>query len=150
MSSTSPVSSSKVTRSPIRIGCVIASRIPAIAVGERLAGGEADHEAEHRRRGEDAGGDARCASGNLAAAIATPIRTITTKTSRRTSRRRVWVAGESSPRVTTSPTLRAASRDDAVDDLARPRTRPRRPHRRRSSRLVVDCRCVEIGVRHGV
>ena len=31
MSSTSPVSSSKVTRSPIRIGWVIASRIPAIA-----------------------------------------------------------------------------------------------------------------------
>ena len=45
-----------------------------------------------------------CASGNLAAATPTPIRTITTNTSLRISRRRVWFAGESSPRVTTSPT----------------------------------------------
>ena len=44
-------------------------------------------------------------AGKFEAAIAVPISRISAETSRRTSRRRVCVAGESSPLVTISPTL---------------------------------------------
>ena len=50
---------------------------------------------------------------------------IPAKTSRRTSRSRVFVAGDSSPRATSSPTLRAALRDQPGPRSARSRSRPR-------------------------
>ena len=45
------------------------------------------------------------ASGIFRAAMNTPISTIPRKTSRRMRRRRVWADGDSSPRVTSSPTF---------------------------------------------
>ena len=61
--------------------------------------------------------------------------------SRRIRRRRVCVAGESSPRVTSSPTRAPRFAISAVHELGDRRTRPRsRPRRRSSPRSLQLCR----------
>ena len=75
MSSTSPVSSSNVTRSPIRIGCVIASRTPAMPFASvwRAAKPTTRPSTAEEARIPLATLDS---SGKFDAATATPIRTI--------------------------------------------------------------------------
>src|SRR4051794_38296204 len=99
MSSTSPVDSSKVTRSPMRIGWVIASRIPAIPFASVW---RAAKPTTRPSTAEEASSPVarRLTDGNCASASATPSRMIVAKISRRTSRRRVTATGESSPAPT--------------------------------------------------
>src|SRR5215210_2817304 len=104
MSSTTPVCSSKVTRSPMRIGWVMASRIPAIALASvwRAAKPTTRPSTADEARIPVA---TRFTDGNCASASATPSRMITAKISRRTSLRRVAAIGESSPFLSASPIL---------------------------------------------
>ena len=96
MSSTTPVSPSKVTRSPIRIGCEIASRIPAIPLASvwRAAKPTTMPSTADEARTPVA---VRLTASNWLSASITPISTIDTVIRRRTSRSRVVATGDSGP-----------------------------------------------------
>ena len=117
MSSTSPVSSSKVTRSPIRIGWVMASRMPAMALASVWRA------AKPTTRPSTAD-EARMAlatlesSSKFEAATAAPISRIAALTSRRTRRRRVCDRRELAARHELAHPG-AALGDQPVDHLAR-------------------------------
>ena len=99
----------------MRIGCVIASRIPAIAFASvwRAAKPTTRPSTAEEARMPLATLDS---SSKFDAASATPIRMMPAETSRRITRRRVFVAADSSPRVTSSPTLAPRFAISAVDD----------------------------------
>src|SRR5215210_977523 len=109
MSSTSPISSSNVTRSPMRIGWVIASRIPAIALASVW---RAAKPTTRPSTAEDASRPvaSRFTDGNCASASASPSTRMIAKTSLRTRRRRVTATGEScSTRCTRRDSARSTS-----------------------------------------
>src|SRR5918993_265369 len=90
MSSTCPVSSSNVTRSPMRTGCVIASRIPAMALASVC---RAAKPMTRPSTAEEASRPVATldTSGIWAAAMPAPMTKMSAKTSRLIKRMRVWV-----------------------------------------------------------
>ncbi len=102
----------------MRIGCVIASRIPAMAFASvwRAAKPTTRPSTADEARMPFATLES---SSKFDAAIATPMSRMHRRDQPPAPRRRVWVAGDSSPRVDELADSRAALRDQPVDDHAR-------------------------------
>src|SRR3954452_4462952 len=112
MSSTTPISPWNSTRSPMRIGWVMASRIPAMQLASVC---RAAKPTINPSTADDAStpAAARLTAVNCISPSETPITRIPTNTSRRSSRRRVSATADSSPPGWTKPASLAPRRTSA-------------------------------------
>ena len=132
----------------MRIGWVIASRMPAIPLASVWRAAKPTTRpstADEARMPVASSAD----GGDLRGASATPIRTITAKISRRTSRRRVVATGDSSPPATASVSF-LPRRDSARSTSSAITKRDGDVGAGRDPVAGLDCCCVERGSRHGL